>query len=50
MSDQSIVRHRRLITASVMLAIFIQTLDSTIAIVALPFMQGSLSASAEEVS
>lgn len=42
--------HRRVITASVLLAIFIQTLDSTIAIVALPFIQGSLSASAEEAS
>ena len=50
MSDQGIVRHRKLITAAVLLGIFIQTLDSTIAIVALPFMQGSLSASAEEVS
>ncbi len=50
MSDNGIVRHRSVITISVMLAIFIQTLDSTIAIVALPFMQGSLSASAEEVS
>lgn len=50
MSDQSLVRHRKLITIFVLLAIFIQTLDSTIAIVALPFIQGSLSASAEEVS
>ena len=50
MSDAGVVRHRRVITASVMLAIFVQTLDSTICIVALPFMQGSLSASAEEVS
>jgi len=50
MSETGVVRHRRLITASVMLAIFVQTLDSTICIVALPYMQGSLSASAEEVS
>ena len=50
MSETGIVRYRKLITLSVLLAIFIQTLDSTIAIVALPFMQGSLSASAEEVS
>lgn len=50
MSDQGIVRHRKLITVFVLMAIFIQTLDSTIAIVALPFIQGSLSASAEEVS
>jgi MFS transporter, DHA2 family, multidrug resistance protein len=50
MSETEVVRHRGLITASVMLAMFMQTLDSTICIVALPFMQGSLSASAEEVS
>ena len=50
MSGTEIVRHRGLITASVMLAMFMQTLDSTICIVALPFMQGSLSASADEVS
>lgn len=50
MSDSDVVRHRAVITASVLLAIFIQTLDQTVAIVALPFMQGSLSASAEEVS
>jgi len=49
-SDTGVIPHRRVITASVLLAIFIQTLDSTIAIVALPFIQGSLSASAEEVS
>jgi DHA2 family multidrug resistance protein len=50
MSETEAVRHRGLITASVMLAMFMQTLDSTICIVALPFMQGSMSASAEEVS
>lgn len=50
MSDQGVVRHRTVITASVLLGIFILTLDQTVAIVALPFMQGSLSASAEEVS
>ena len=50
MSETEVVRHRGLITASVMLAMFMQTLDSTICIVALPFMQGSLSASAEEIS
>ncbi len=50
MSETEVVRHRGLITASVMLAMFMQTLDSTICIVALPFMQGSMSASAEEVS
>lgn len=50
MSDSGVILHRKVITAAVLLGIFIQTLDSTIAIVALPFMQGSLSASAEEVS
>jgi DHA2 family multidrug resistance protein len=44
------VPRRRLITASVMLAMFIQTLDSTISIVALPYIQGSMSASADEIS
>src|SRR5215213_6847203 len=50
MSETMVVPHRRLITASVMLAMFIQTLDSTICVVALPYMQGSLSASADEIS
>jgi MFS transporter, DHA2 family, multidrug resistance protein len=50
MSETGVVRHRSVITASVMLAMFVQTLDSTICIVALPYMQGSLSASAEEIS
>lgn len=46
----TIVPHRRLITASVMLAMFIQTLDSTICIVSLPYIQGSMSASADEIN
>ena len=50
MSDIGIVPHRRVITASVMLAMFVQTLDSTICIVALPYIQGSMSASADEIS
>ncbi|MGE0225694.1 MAG: DHA2 family efflux MFS transporter permease subunit [Acetobacteraceae bacterium] len=50
MSETTVVPHRRLITASVMLAMFIQTLDSTIAIVALPYIRGSMSASADEIS
>lgn len=41
---------RRLITASVMAATIMNTLDSTIANVALPHMQGSVSASAEEIT
>lgn len=37
--------NRRMITISIMLATIMQTLDGTIANVALPHMQGSLSAS-----
>jgi DHA2 family multidrug resistance protein len=44
------VPHRGLITASAMLAMLMQTLDSTIANVALPYMQGSMSASADEIT
>jgi DHA2 family multidrug resistance protein len=50
MSDDVQVPHRRLITASAMLAMFMQVLDTSICIVALPYMQGSLSASAEEIN
>ena len=38
MSDTATVPHRRVITASVMRAMFVQTLDSTICIVALPLL------------
>ena len=41
---------RRLITASAMAATVMNTLDSTIANVALPHIQGSVSASADEIS
>jgi DHA2 family multidrug resistance protein len=41
---------RRLITASVMAATVMNSLDSTIANVALPHMQGSVSASQEEIT
>ncbi|WP_068092435.1 DHA2 family efflux MFS transporter permease subunit [Novosphingobium rosa] len=41
---------RRLITASVMAATVMNSLDSTIANVALPHIQGSVSASADEIS
>ena len=41
---------RMLITVSVMIATIMQTLDSTIANVALPHMQGSLSATQEQIS
>jgi MFS transporter, DHA2 family, multidrug resistance protein len=42
--------NRRMITVSIMLATLIQTLDSTIANVALPHMQGTLSASQDEIT
>ena len=50
MSESEKVPHRALITASAVLAMVMQTLDSTIANVALPYMQGSMSASADEVT
>ncbi len=42
--------NRPLITLSIMLATIMQTLDSTIANVALPHMQGSLSASQDQIA
>src|SRR6187551_801655 len=42
--------NRMLITASVMLATIIQALDTTIANVALPHMQGSMSATQDQIS
>ena len=50
MSETIRVPYRGLITASAMIAMFMQTLDSTIANVALPYMQGSMSASADEIT
>ena len=50
MSDTTRVPYRGLITAFAMLAMFMQTLDSTIANVALPYMQGSMSASYDEIT
>ena len=44
------VPHRTLITGCVMLATTMQALDSTIANVALPYMQGSLSATYDEIT
>jgi DHA2 family multidrug resistance protein len=46
----SAVPHRGLITVSVMLATIMQALDTSIANVALPHMQGSLSASQDQIS
>src|ERR1044072_8275098 len=50
MSDSTSVPHRGLITASAMIAMLMQTLDSSIANVSLPYMQGTLSASADEIT
>jgi MFS transporter, DHA2 family, multidrug resistance protein len=44
------VANRALISLSIMLATIMQTLDSTIANVALPHMQGSLSASQDQIT
>jgi MFS transporter, DHA2 family, multidrug resistance protein len=44
------VQHRGLITISIMLATIMQALDTSIANVALPHMQGSLSASQDQIS
>jgi DHA2 family multidrug resistance protein len=44
------VPHRALITVCAMMATLMQSLDSTIANVALPYMQGSLSASSDQVT
>src|SRR3954471_10378591 len=43
-------RHRLLITGCTMLATLMQALDNTIANVALPHMQGSLSASRDQIT
>jgi DHA2 family multidrug resistance protein len=44
------VPHRGMITISIMLATIMQTLDSTIANVALPHMQGSFSAASDQIT
>ncbi len=44
------VRHRAMITASAIGATLLQSLDQTIANVALPYMQGSFSASYDEIT
>ena len=44
------VPNRGLITVSIMLATIMQALDTTIANVALPHMQGSLSASQDQIA
>ncbi len=42
--------YRGLLTAAAMMSVLMQALDSTIANVALPYMQGSLSASGDEIT
>lgn len=49
-SDTAGVSHRGLITASIMLATVMNSLDTTIANVALPHMAGSVSASADQIT
>jgi len=44
------VRNRGAITACIILAVIMQALDTTIANVALPYMQGSVSASADQIN
>ncbi len=47
---QGVVPHRAVITACAMIATLMQALDSTIANVALPYMQGSLSATSDQIT
>jgi DHA2 family multidrug resistance protein len=46
----TIVQNRGAITACIILAVVMQALDTTIANVALPYMQGSVSASADQIN
>lgn len=48
--ESQAVPHRGLITGCAMLATLMQALDSTIANVALPYMQGSLSATSDQIT
>ncbi len=49
-TPQGVVPHRAVITACAMIATLMQALDSTIANVALPYMQGSLSATSDQIT
>src|SRR5271154_2156216 len=49
-SEASAEQHRGLVTVCVMTATIMQALDTTIANVALPYMQGSLSASLDQIN
>ncbi|MFT3904825.1 MAG: DHA2 family efflux MFS transporter permease subunit [Steroidobacteraceae bacterium] len=48
--DPSRIGHKGMITVSIMLATIMQALDTTIANVALPHMQGTLQASADQIT
>src|SRR5450830_1372802 len=48
--DPHTVKHRGMITLAIMLATIMQALDTTIANVALPHMQGSLQASQDQIT
>jgi len=48
--DHAAIPHRGMITISIMLATIMQALDTTIANVALPHMQGSLQASQDQIT
>ncbi len=50
MAAEAQVQHRGLLTICVMLATIMQALDTTIANVALPYMQGSLSATLDQIN
>jgi DHA2 family multidrug resistance protein len=47
---ETVVAHRGIITVCAMVATLMQALDATIANVALPYMQGSLSATSDEIT
>jgi DHA2 family multidrug resistance protein len=49
-NDTPIVANRGAITACVILAVIMQALDTTIANIALPYIQGSVSASADQIN
>jgi DHA2 family multidrug resistance protein len=49
-SEQPVTTHRGIITVCAMLATLMQALDSTIANVALPYMQGSLAATPDQIT
>src|ERR1700692_1687028 len=49
-ADQTASPHRALITVCLMIATLMQALDSTIANVAMPYMQGSLSATSDQIT